>query len=303
MRAKATALASAALALFAIVAAARSHNAQAEPAAVRASGSVQVGNSHNGSAILSGTLGPGDSLAGTVTISNIGSGAGDFTLGLSHLTDTPGPGGGFFSRQLDLAVDDVSTPSSPVPIYHGLLASLNPVRLGTFAAGAAHTYRFVVSWPAATADPTMFGSSMRMEFDWSASDVATTPVTPPPPSEPPPPPLLVPPRLGVSVAATQKVLKRGNVRASATCDQACAIVATGSISVPGAAKSYKLVPAHVSLKTAGKAKLKLKLPRRVRTPLRSALKRHRRVFAPIVISATGTSGSSSRVQRRIRITG
>ena len=69
MRARATALASALLALLSVVAAVRSHNAQAEPAAVRASGDVQVANSRNGSAILSGALAPGDSIAGTVPIS------------------------------------------------------------------------------------------------------------------------------------------------------------------------------------------------------------------------------------------
>lgn len=302
MRVRATALASAALALLSIVAAARSHAAQAEPAAVRSSGDVQVANSRNGSAILSGALGPGDSIAGTVTISNIGAAAGGFTLGLSHLTDTPGPGGGFFSRQLDLAVDDVTVPSAPVAVYHGALNSLNPTSLGTFEAGASHTYRVVVSWPASSVDSSMYGSSMSVQFDWSAGDAATTPVTPPA-TPPATPPMVSPPRLSVSSATTQKVLKRGSVQASAACDQACNIVATGSLSVPGAAKRYKLVTAHGSLKAAGRAMLKLRLPRSVRKPLRAALKARRKVVAPIVISATGSSGNVTRVKRTVRITG
>jgi len=300
MRARATALAAAALALFSIVAAARSHSAQAEPAAVRASGDVQVANSRNGSAILSGALGPGDSLSGTVTISNIGAAAGDFTLQLSHLTDTPGPGGGFFSRQLDLDIEDVTTPA-PLPVFHGKLNSLGPTSLGTFAAGAAHTYRFTVTWAPSGIDSSMYGSSMSVEFDWLAGDVAGTPPVPQPSA--PPPPVLTPPRLSVSTAATQKVLKRGNVQTGATCDQACTIVATGSMSLPGAAKRYKLVTARGSLPAAGKATLKLKLPRGLRKPLRSALKAHRKVVAPITVSATGASGATSRVQRKIRITG
>jgi hypothetical protein len=301
MRARATALASAALALFAIVAAARSHSAQAEPAALRASGDVQVANSHNGSAILSGPLGPGDSLTGTVTISNIGAAAGGFTLELSHLTDTPGSGGGFFSRQLDLDVEDVTVASAPRPVFHGRLNSLNPTSLGTFAAGAAHTYRFTVVWPPSSIDSSMYGSSMSVEFDWLAGDAASTPPVTPPSA--PPPPVLAPPRLGVTTATRQKVLKRGNVQAGATCDQACTIVGTGRMSVPGAARSYKLVTSRASLPGAGRATLKLKLPRRVRKPLRSALKAHKRVVAPITISATGASGTTTRVQRKIRITG
>ena len=302
MRARATALASAALALFSIVAAAHSHDARAQAAALSSSGDVQVANSRNGSAILSGGLGPGDSLTGTVTIENIGSGAGDFVLGLSHLIDAPGPGGGFFSRQLDLAVDDVTLPSAPVAVYQGPLNSLNPTSLGTFEAGASHTYRVVVSWPASAVDSSMYGSSMSVQIDWSAGDAGTTPATPPA-TPPAGPPVVSPPRLSVSTATTQKVLKRGSVQASAACDQACNIVATGSLSVPGAAKSYKLVTAHGSLKAAGRARLKLRLPRSVRKPLRAALKARRKVVAPIVISATGSSGNATRVKRTVRITG
>jgi hypothetical protein len=298
MRVRATALASAVLALLSIVAAVRSHNAQAEPATVRATGDVQVANSRNGSAILSGALGPGNSLTGSVTISNIGSAAGGFTLGLSHLTDTPGPGGGFFSRQLDLAVDDVTVPSAPVSVYHGRLNSLNPTGLGTFQPGASHTYRVIVSWPASAVDQSVYGSSMSVEFDWSAGDAETAPVTPPAA-----PPVVTPPRLGVKAASTQKVLKRGNVQASAACDQACTIFASGSLSVPGAARSYKLVATRGSLQAAGNAKLKLRLPRSVRKPLRAALNARKKVYAPIVISATSASGGATRVQRKIRITG
>jgi hypothetical protein len=300
MRARAIALASAALALFSIVAAARSHSAQAEPAAIRASGDVQVANSRNGSAILSGALGPGDSISGTVTISNIGSGAGPFSLALSHLTDTPGPGGGFFSRQLALAVDDVTSPSAPVAIYHGPLNSLNPTSLGDFAPGASHTYRFVVTWASSAADQTMYGSSMSVEFDWSATDSGTsTPVSPPPAA----PPVVTPPRLTVTTASKQKVLKSGSVKATAACDQACTIFASASMSVPGAAKSYKLVSTRGSVQSAGKAKLKLRLPRKLLKPLRKALKAHRKVWAPVVISATSASGGTTRVQRKVRIVG
>lgn len=311
MRARATALISALLAILSLAAAARSHNAQAEPAAVNAAGAVQVGNSKNGSAILSGALGPGDSLSGTVTISNIGSAAGDFTLSLSHLTDTPGPSGGFFSRQLDLVVSDVTAPAAPVTVYSGRLNSLNPTTLGAFAAGAARKYRFVVSWAAAAGDPTMYGSSMSVEFDWLAGDASTAP----PPTSPAPAPIAPPaapgappapltaPRLGLTMPRSQRVLKRRTVIGSATCDGPCAIVAAGSISVPGATRSYKLVTSRRTLDSPGRATLKLRLPRNAFRPLRSALKKHRRVLAPITVTATGTSGTVTNVHRKVRITG
>lgn len=306
MRARAIAFASAALALFSIVAAARSHDARAQAAALSSSGDVKVANSRNGSAILSGALGPGDSLTGTVTISNIGSGAGDFVLGLSHLMDAPGPGGGFFSRRLDLAVDDVTVPSAPVAVYRGRLNSLNPTALGTFAPGAAHTYRFAVTWAPSAADPTMYGSSMSVEFDWSAADTVRTPVLPPPGPPPAGSPVtttVAPPRVSVSIRSPQPVLKRGSVQASAACDEACTIVATGSVSVPGVAHAYKLVPARGSLMGAGKARLRLRLPRTARKPLRSALSAHRKAFARIVIQAAGPGGKGAPVKRKIRIIG
>jgi spore coat-associated protein N len=308
MRARATALAAAVLALSSIVAATRSHDAEARVAALAATGDVQVANSRNGSAILSGGLGPGDSLTGTVTISNIGSAPGRFSLGLSHLTDSPGQGGGFLSRQLDLSVADVTAPSAPVVLFNGRLNSLNPTALGIFAAGEAHTYRFVVSWAAGPPDPTTNGSTMSVQFDWLAADAPVTAPPPPAPAPTPPaapaaPPAIEPPRLGVTVTATQRVLTRGSVQAAAACDQACTVVATGSISAPGAARSYKLAPVRRTLTRAGNAKLELRLPRTARGPLRSALKAHRNVSASILISATGSTGKASRVRRKIRIVG
>ena len=73
--------------------------------------------------------------------------------------------------------------------------------------------------------------------------------------------------------------------------------------MPGAAKGFKLVSTRGSLQAAGNAKLKLRLPRSVRKPLLAALKARKKVYAPIVISATSASGGATRVQRKIRITG
>src|ERR671930_262739 len=126
MRARATAVAAALLALAALVAAARSQRAHAEVAALGSSGDVQVANSKNGTAILGGVLAPGGAVTGTVTIANIGSAAGDFTLSLSHVIDTPGAGGGRLSRQLELAVDDLTPAAGPAPVYRGGLGSPSP---------------------------------------------------------------------------------------------------------------------------------------------------------------------------------
>jgi hypothetical protein len=311
MRARVTALLSGLIAVFAVVAAMHSGSARAEVAAINASGAVQVANSHNGSAILSGALGPGKALTGTVTISNIGTASGPFALGLSHLTDTPGPGGGFFSHALQLAVDDVTVPTAPVAVYHGPINALNPTSLGTFGPGAAHIYRFTVSWPAGATDSTMLGSSMSVQFDWTASDNSQTTTTSPAP------PVRTPagsapsagggtsalPRLTLKTASRQKVVKTGGARFTATCTTDCTVAATGTFSLRGAAKSYRLTPVRRGTTAGKKLALKLKLPRHAKAPLRAALRRHRKVVVTLGVLATGPGGKSTHVTRKIRVTG
>jgi hypothetical protein len=265
-----------------------------------------VANSRDGSAILGGTLGPGADLTGSVTISNVGSVDGAFSLQISHLTDTPGPGGGFFSRQLDLAVDDVTAPASPVPVYRGKLNSLNPTQLGTFAAGASHTYRFTVSWPSAGAgDASYYGSKMSVQFDWLAT--SDTPVTTTPPVTPPPAvpstPALTPPKLTFSAPSSQSVLRQKAVLAGGSCDQACTISAKGTLSLPGASAVYKLTPATRKLAAAGTAKLKLKVPKKTLAKLRKAVKAHKKTTATVTVNATGAGGSAKATRRKILITG
>jgi hypothetical protein len=45
------------------------------------------------------------------------------------------------------------------------------------------------------------------------------------------------------------------------------------------------------------------LPRKLRKPLGAALKAHRKVWVPMVVSATNPSGGATRVKRAIRIVG
>jgi hypothetical protein len=315
LRSKATALACALLAAFAIIAAARSRDASAEPAAFNASGAVQVANTHNGSAILSGALGPGDSLSGTVAISNIGTASGPFTLGLSHLTDSPGPGGGYLSRQLDLTVEDITNALAPVTVYHGALSSLNPTSLGTFAEGALHVYRFEVSWPSGAADQTLAGSTMSVQFDWSAGDGSSTTTSPPSPtpptsgggtSSPPaqrPPVSTATPRFSLKLSGRQAVVKSGGVKGVAACTSGCTLAATGYVKVPGAAKTYRLVAVRKSAAAGKKLAFKLRLPRSARTPLRAALKTHRHPLAAITVSGTGAGGKVMRIKRKVRVSG
>jgi spore coat-associated protein N len=303
-------LAALALAALAVLAATVGpQRAQAQPAAVFATGAAQVANSKEGSAILSGALGPGDSVTGTVTISNPGSVTGIFSLQLSHLTDTPGPGGGFFSRELDLAVDDVTNASAPTAVYRGRLNSLGPTALGSFAPGSSRTYRFTVTWASAgAADTSFYGSKMSVEFDWLASDGVPTPPPPPPPAPVPAPQPAAPappaaPRLNSAVSTHQRVVEQGGVLLQGACDQACTLRASGTVSIPGASAVYRLAPVSRSLAAGKRARLKLRVRGRTLSRLRAALRAHRRPTVAVTLSAKSPTGTSTTLKRRIRVTG
>ena len=147
----------------------------ANPSNTFTAGNLTHGNSKSGSAILTADkMIPGQSTNGTVVITNTGDVAGTFTLAKSNLTDTPGPNGGVLSAKLDLKVEDVT--GTPTTVYDGKLNAMGTIALGSFASGAAHTYKFTVSFPdggvpgsATTGDNAYKGSSTSVQFDWNAT--------------------------------------------------------------------------------------------------------------------------------------
>ena len=128
-------------------------------------------NSKEGSAILSlGGMRPGDSVTDTVTLGNTGTIPGDLTLATSNLVDTPASGGGVLSGELDLRVRDTTSVGSPVTVYNGKIGAVTPIDLGSLGAGAVRIYEFRVSFPDAGpgAENAHQGSSMSIQFDWTA---------------------------------------------------------------------------------------------------------------------------------------
>lgn len=313
LRARMTALVAAVLAVAAIVAATHSPSARAQAAAIRAGGSVQVANSKNGGAILSGPLGPGDSLTGDVTIGNIGWAPGDFVLSTSGLLDTPSQTGGLFSSRLLLTVDDVTNPAAPVAVYSGLLASLPRTALGTFAVGESRTYRLTVSFPdGGAADAQLIGSKLNVTFVWLAG--STTPTGPPKgtgtgtgpvTTDPvnPPHDRLSPPRLSVRAAKGQRVLKRHGLLIRARCDQACTLQLRARLSMSGASRAVRLRRARWALAPGKTTRLRLRLPAAELHKLRVALARHHHPLLKLQATATGTGGKAKSVKRSVRVIG
>jgi spore coat-associated protein N len=149
-----------------------------------------VANDLDGSAVFSSeALAPGETKTGEVTIRNAGDSAGAFTLSTSAASDTGGPVGGPLSGVLDLSVRDVSG-TTPVTVFTGKLGALSRIALGTFAPGAAHRYRFELTYPSLFGDNAYQGASTTVRFDWDAVAVGgaatnPTPVAPTPsPSAP-----------------------------------------------------------------------------------------------------------------------
>ena len=155
----------------------------ANPANTFASGTLSIGNSKSGIAILSASnLRPADpAQSGTVDIENTGSLGGAFTLARGTITDsdavTP------LSAKLNVTVVDcgafvgVTPPTcgdgDDVSKYTGTLADMGTGghavgALGTFAAGAKHRYRFTVALDD-SADDAFQGGSSSVEFKFNAA--------------------------------------------------------------------------------------------------------------------------------------
>jgi hypothetical protein len=149
----------------------------ANPSNTFSAGSLAQSNSKEGAAVLTKTtMLPGETINGTVTITNTGDVPGTFTLSRSSLSETAGPNGGKLSSVLELKVEDVTKEGSPVAVYSGKVDTMGVQTLGSFAAGAARTYKFTITFPnggtpasPTTGDNAYKGSSMSVGYQWDAA--------------------------------------------------------------------------------------------------------------------------------------
>jgi spore coat-associated protein N len=131
------------------------------------SGTLTMTNSATGAAVVTATtpvnkdnMQPGDSVTGSVTITNSGSLPATMSLAISHAVN------GFPAGSLALAVKEGST-----TLYSGAVANSSAaIALGgtAWAAAEAHTYTVTVSIPS-TADNTAQGKSASFDLDWSGA--------------------------------------------------------------------------------------------------------------------------------------
>jgi spore coat-associated protein N len=150
----------------------------ANPANTFSSGTLTIGNSKAGTAVLSATnMRPGDpATTGDVDIENTGSLSGAFTL--SHGTIGDSDATNPLSAKLDLVVKDCGSFSGStappcgdgddVTIYSGTLAAMGQdLGLGNYAAAAKHRYRFSVQLNGAAGNQYQ-GDSSTVQFDFNA---------------------------------------------------------------------------------------------------------------------------------------
>jgi hypothetical protein len=138
----------------------------ANPQNVVTSGRMRQVNSAGNAAIMQATdLVPGQSVAGAATIRNEGDASGSFTMRVTDLEDTPGPGGGRLSDALRVKVVQRGASGS---VYDGPMRGLQ-AELGTWQPEEERTYDITVSLPSNdSGDDAYQLSTVTATFTWEA---------------------------------------------------------------------------------------------------------------------------------------
>ena len=110
-----------------------------------------------------------------------------------------------------------------------------------------------------------------------------------------------PPRLTLSVPRVQRIVGGRGLVMTVRVNEEATIAASATISLPGASRVFALKKVTRQLAPGVKAKLKLRLPRKARAPVASALAHGRRVKAKLSVVAKDAAGNSRSTRRTIRV--
>jgi hypothetical protein len=292
-------------------------------AALRATGPLSIGNSREGSAVLTAAgMAPGQSQTGVVDIQNASSTDATFALARSNVTGTA------LAGSLSLSVVDCGTFAGPTApscdgadpqVYSGALNGLPSTSLGSFAAGVTHRYRFLVTFPngAPTHDNALQGLSTSVHFDWSADAPE-----PPPTTTPDPPPVTTTAPAGgtgtgtggtgggtlnpagggsqsapkLSLGPPKSWTDTSKVSFVATCDRACTLAVGGTVRVSGSAKVYKLKTVKKTLRPGVRVTVRIPFTTAARKAVAKAVKHGKR--ARVRLTITVRNGATSSTTRR-----
>ena len=127
-------------------------------------GTLTQSNSKANAAVFNlSNMKPGDSVYGTVTITNSGS-----LKSQMSLVEAAGANGFSSASLLSETIQDVTNASSPVSVYTGTFGAAGTKALGTFNAGEARTYKVTVTLDSAATN-TEQGKSASASYTWNGT--------------------------------------------------------------------------------------------------------------------------------------
>lgn len=142
------------------------------------------------------------------------------------------------------------------------------------------------------------------QLTWTATTAAPPALPPPAPAGPAPAADTTAPRSTVAATSPQRVDSRGRIAVRAGCpDEPCTATARGTLSVPGAAATFRLGPVTASVAQGKTARLALRLSSRARSAVRRALAKRRVVKARVTVTVADAAGNAGRTTRTIRLRG
>ncbi len=131
-----------------------------------ATGALRIADSRGEAAILAARpLRPGGSVAGNLTIENLGPPA-SLELSRRQLTERLGAGGASLAGALQLRIRDLTLGAGAL-VYRGALVAMPTLHLGFLATGAQRRYRFVARLPEpGFIDNGLMGARVRFDYRW-----------------------------------------------------------------------------------------------------------------------------------------
>jgi hypothetical protein len=299
----------------------------AELGQMAAEGAVTLAASGSSHAIITASnLYPGQSVAGSIALANVGESRGRLTLLRTAMVDTPGRYGGRLSEALLLRVEEVGGGS-----WTGPLAGPEALDLGIMEPGEGRSYKLTLTLPdtgPGGRDNAVQGSSVRIDWAWATESVgppanptptATPTADPPAPGPVPQPATRTPeaplpvrgaPRLTLRIPH-QRVLGTRGITLYGNCDRPCLLSLRARIRTsPLARASARTLmgrrvfrglhrPRWLPSKGTAEGRIRLRLtPRAVRT-LKRTLHHRARVAVVIEARVRGYGGGTRTVTRRI----
>jgi glucose/arabinose dehydrogenase len=109
------------------------------------------------------------------------------------------------------------------------------------------------------------------------------------------------PRISLRARSPQRPLRTGRLRLTARCSEQCRLLARGSLRIGGAAVGVSSATARVTLAARVRVPLALRVSRKARRRIASALRRGRRVGVVFTVRAADGAGNARKTRTVIRL--